>query len=189
MNFLPSLFAEPSLVFIFIVVIFILSAVFTYQLFCAMALVKNTQKRLDSTENKLTCLTKNTTLNNMLNIALINSSQTKNNIELCRLLLDSCTHKSDTLSAKAVENSLHTEINHAVTAINALEEKRGFLEGKIRQAVEEIKLKTSVVELEQNLAYIHILLEESNLEFASTEQIKLDVFKVNRVLDSILLKI
>jgi hypothetical protein len=189
MNFLPSLFAEPSLVLILLAVIFIISAVFAYQLFCAMDLVKKTQKRLDSTENKLSCLTKNTTMNNMLNIALINSSQTKNNIELCRLLLDSCTHKSDTLSAKAVENSLHTEINNAVIAINGLEEKRGFLEGKIRQAVEEIKSKTNLAELEQNLAYVHILLEESHLEFASTEQIKLDVFKVSRVLDTILLKI
>lgn len=189
MNLLPQFLTGPSLVLIFTFLAFLISWICTYQLSCAINQAKQTQSQLNQTENKLTCLEKSLGINNILNIALINSSQTKNNIELCNLLLDSCTHKSDILTAKAVENSLHSEINSAVTAIKSLEEKRAFLETKIREAFETVKQKTLATDIEHCLPYAQVLLEESSLEFASTERMKQDVLKVNRVLDSVLLKV
>lgn len=171
------------------VIAFLICWICAYQLFRAVNLAKQIQTQLDNIQNKLDCLEKSFDINNILTIALIKSSQTKNNIELCNLLLDGCTHKSDILTAKAVENSLHSEINNAVIAIKALEEKRAFLETKIREAFETIKQQTQTAELERSLPYTQILLEESSLEFTSTEQMKQDVLKVSRVLDSVLLKI
>jgi hypothetical protein len=185
MNFL----SEPSLLLTLTTIAFLISWICAYQLFRANALAKQTRIELKNAEHKLTYLEKALSINNILNIALINSSQTKNNIELCNLLLDGCTHKSDILTAKAVENSLHSEINNAVTAIKALEEKRAFLETKIREAFETVQQKNQAAELEHNLPYAQVLLEESSLEFASTEQMKQDVLKVNQVLDSVLLKV
>lgn len=185
MNFL----SDPSLLLILTSCAFLVSWICAYQLFCANALAKQTQTQLHNAQHKLTYLEKALGINNILNIALLNSCQTKNNIELCNLLLDGCTHKSDILTAKAVENSLHSEINNAVAAIKALEEKRRFLETKIREAFETVQQKTQAAELEHKLPYVQVLLEESSLEFVSTEQMKQDVLKVNRVLDSVLLKV
>lgn len=189
MNFLPQLLTAPSLLLILTFIAFLISWVCAYQLFRATILAKKMQLQLGHAENRLACLEQTLDIHNILNLALINSSQTKNNIELCNLLLDACVHKSDILTAKALENTLHTEINNAVIAIESLEEKRSFLETKIREAFETVKQKTLATEIEPCLPYVQVLLEESNLEFASTERMKQDVLKVNRVLDRVLLKV
>jgi hypothetical protein len=189
MNFLSQSLTEPSFALILMFAALLMSWICAYQLFRATNLTKKTEARFEATENSLNCLAKRLRINNTLNIALLNSSQTKNNIELCGILLDNCIHKSDILTAKALENTLHSEINHAVLAIKALEEKRAFLETKIREAFEQLELKTLPTELEQSLAYVQVLQEETGLEFASTEKIKSDVLKVNQVLDTVLLKV
>lgn len=189
MNSLPQVLPESSLVLVLIFIAFLISWICAYQLFRAINLAKKTTERINSAEHDLSCLRKSLGINNILNIALINSSQTKNNIELCSIVLDNCTHKSDILTAKALENNLHSEINNAMAAITGLEEKRAFLETKIREAFEEVKLKTLLPELEQSLEYAEVLLRETGLESVSTEKIKLDVLKVNQVLDKVLLKV
>lgn len=189
MNSLLELFTVPSLILMLVVSAFLISWICAYQLFCATNRVKQMQIQLDNAENKLTCLDKNIDINNLLNMALINSGQSKNNIEFCNLLLEGCTHKSDILTAKAVENSLHSEIKNAIAAITALEEKRAFLESKIREAFAAVKQKTQPTDLEQSLQYAQILLTETGIESGSTEQMKQNVLKVNQVLDKVLLKV
>lgn len=168
---------------------FLISWICAYQLFRAVNLAKKMQNQLAEAENKLSCLEKNLDIHNILNIALINSGQSRNNIELCNMLLDNCTHKSDILTSKAVDNSLHSEINNAVQAIQALEEKRAFLETKILEAFDAVKRKNQAADLEQNLQYAQILLKETSIESGSTEQMKQNVLKVNQVLDKVLLKV
>ena len=185
MNVLPPLLTTPSLVLTMAFIAFIGG----YQVFRAIQLAKQTQSQLDNVENKLSCLEKSMGIHTILNLALINSCQTKNTIELCNLLLESCVHKSDILTAKAIENSLHIEINNAVTAIKTLEEKRVFLEVKIREAFETVKQKMLTSDIEPCLPYAQILLEESCLEFACIDRMKQGVLKVSQVLEGVLLKI
>ncbi len=143
----------------------------------------------ENTEQNLQVLEKNSLISNIFVIALINSSQTKNSIELSSILLSYCKYKSDILTGKAVENSLSVEINNAVIAVEALEEKRASLEYKIKQLYEQLQQQKQLSALDQTLAYAQTLQQETEVEFISTEKIKLNVLKVNEVLDNILLKL
>lgn len=189
MNLLPQFLTASSLVLTLAFLAVLISGICIYQALRVTIQTKKSQVKLESVEKKLTCLVQNSIINNILNLALFNSCQTKNNIELCNILLNDCIHKSDILTAKAIENSLHSEINNAVSAIKTLEEKRTFLETKIKEAFETVNQKTQTSELEPCLPYAQVLLEESSLEFASTEQMKKDVLQVNQVLASVLLKL
>ena len=189
MNLLPQFLTESTWVLAFAFIAFLISLSCVFQLLALMQPLKQSQNRLTQAENQLNCLEKNLDTLHILNRALINSSQAKNNVELCHLLLENCIHKSEVLTAKAVINNLHFEINNAVAAIKSLEEKRIFLEGKIKQTFDDIKTSTNVAELEQSLQYAKALLTETALESDSTEQMKHNVFKVNRILEQVLLKV
>lgn len=128
-------------------------------------------------------------LSNILNSALINAIQIKNSIEFSTLLLNNCTYKSNLLSSKSIENSLDTEIKKAVIAVGALEEKRAFLEVKIRDTYLQLNEKNLLAEINELSHYAKTLENEMEMELESIEKIKFDVLKVNEVLDNILLKV
>jgi hypothetical protein len=189
MNFLPATAIEPPLTLILTSIAFLISWLCAYYLFRTNNVIKKTEARFNHIDATIIRLEKSMLIDSTLNLALHNSNQTKNNIELCSTLLDSCTHKSDILTTKAIENSLHLEINNAIEAISGIEKKRAFLETKIKDAFTELTLKTTALELDQTLGYAQVLLEETQLEITSTEKIKLDVLKVSQVLDKVLLRL
>jgi hypothetical protein len=189
MNFTNFLLNYSALIVALICFAILLSVICIYLLFNVTKLVQRDANKLINTEKYLQVIEKNNLISNIFAIALINSSQTKNSIELSRLLLSYCKYKSDVLTGKAVENSLSVEISNAVIAVEALEEKRALLEGKIKQLYEQLHQQKQLLELEQTLSYAQTLQQETELEFISTEKIKLNVLKVNEVLDDVLLKL
>lgn len=132
---------------------------------------------------------KKLSVSHILNTALISAIQVKNSIEFCTLLLNNCTHKSDVLITKTIENNLHHEIKNAIAAVNSFEEKRAFLELKIRESYPQLNQKTTLNEVEEFSHYAQTLNNEMQLELESIEKMKRDILKVDEVLDQILLKV
>jgi len=155
----------------------------------ATKISKNHLDSLIKAENSLKKLEIHRQISNILIISLNNSMQTQSAIALSNVLLSYCKYKSDVLTNKAVDNSLSAEIGHAVLAIETLEENRVVLEGKIRQLYGQLQSQIELGELEQRLIYAHALQQETEIEFASMEKMKLNVLKVNQVLDDVLVKL
>lgn len=168
---------------------------FTFSCFCLYLVLKTTKinktrlDRLINTENSLKTVDLTHQISHVLVIALTNSIQTQSAIALSNVLLSYCKYKSDVLTNKAIDNSLSAEIGHAVLAIETLEENRVVLEGKIRQLYAQLQAQLEPSELEQGLIYAHALQQETEIEFASMEKMKLNVLKVNQVLDDVLVKL
>ncbi len=188
MNFTNFLLNHSGIIISLICFASLMTVVCIYLVFKATKLIQYNVDHAMNTEKYLQLLEKNSLISNIFTVALINSSQTKSSIELSNSLLSYCKYKSDILTGKAIENSLSVEINNAVIAVEALEEKRALLEAKIKQLYEQLQ-QQKLPELEQSLLYAQTLQQETELELSSTEKIKLNVLKVNEVLDDILLKL
>ncbi|NOQ34864.1 MAG: hypothetical protein GQ569_03110 [Methylococcaceae bacterium] len=169
-----------------------ISGVCLYILLRFSKIAQSSDKKVAAIANQLSSsqvLEKKLVFSHTLNSALIHSIQIKNAIEFATLLLNNCTYKSNVLTSKSIDNSLHDEIKKAAIAVNALEEKRAFLELKIRESYPQLNEKTQISEVEEFSYYTRTLENEMQMELDSIEKIKTDVLKVNEVLDTILLKV
>lgn len=181
--------SNPLFLFTLLFSSFSISGICIYLVLKATKITKKSVDIVINIENSLKSLDVHRQMSNILVISLSNSMQTQSAIALSNVLLSYCKYKSDVLTSKAVENSLSAEIAHAVLAIEILEENRVVLEGKIRQLYTQLQSTIGFAELEQRLIYAHALQQETEVEFASMEKMKLNVLKVNQVLDDVLVKL
>ncbi len=189
MNFLSPLLTPTILIPAFIFLALLVSIFSSYLVFKASKITQTSVKIILNIEEQLNLIEHRILIENLLSRGLINSTQSKNNIELCNILLSYCKYKSDVLTHQALENSLSTEIYNAVLAIENLKENRSVLEDKIQQVYAELDLKQPLAELEQIQLYAQALHQETQIEFTNTETMKVNVLKVNSVLDDVLLKL
>ena len=188
-HYLSNPLNQHFLSFALVLLAFLICGASVYLVRKATKITENSVNIVLASENNLKILESIMTSGDVFSRALINTTQTKGSIELCNILLSYCRYKSELLTHKAVENSLSVEISNAVVAIEALEEKRALLENKLRQAYEQLNPKNPLAELNQLLVYAQALQHETEMEFANTEKMKMNVLKVNEVLDDVLLQL
>ncbi len=192
MNIASDLFSSPGVFWALTLFALLLVGLCLHYISRLGKIAKHQEQRIANLASELAgskSLGKKQSVSHVLNVGLISAIQVKNSIEFCTLLLNNCTHKSDVLLTKTIDNNLHSEIQNAVTAVNGLEEKRAFLELKIRESYPQLDEKTTVEEVEVFSQYAKTLEHEMQQELESIDKMKLDILKVDEVLDQILLKV